>query len=372
MYNYKLQELKSILVSTQSFIDNEALDAYCSLILNSRCLQHERGKTQRHHIIPRAYFKYIGKQCDHSDRNCVILKYRDHVLAHKYLMYCTTGKLSVAMGSAFTFIIGNQSCANNLDDLCIDFETDILQEDYEKAYQLSRDRFAARTDTEKTAFKAKFKGQHKGFIWIHSDDLGVEHFIDPQYIDKFPGFKKGRFPHSDAAKVKMSQSHKTSEKSKRAREKALITKMKNFEKKRQNGDILLIKKHTEKILCVDLNLEFSSIKEAKYWLGRGDIEACCRHRQKKAGNHFWAFANDAEWIEKLKVEIDKCNKKKNLQMQRKNKPGLRIKCLEADMEFSSVTAGKRWLVEQNKCGDIYHALVDPEATAGGYHWIKVS
>lgn len=77
------------LKNIDSFIDNEFFSLYCSLIENNLLTSCKRGITQRHHIIPRYYFKRLNLPVDNSKENLVNLQYKDHILAHYYLSLCS-------------------------------------------------------------------------------------------------------------------------------------------------------------------------------------------------------------------------------------------------------------------------------------------
>ena len=47
----------------------------------------------------------------------------------------------------------------------------------------------------------------------------------------------------------------------------------------------LIEAKKVKVICLETGQVFNSIKEAKQWIGKGDIVACLRGRQKSAGLH---------------------------------------------------------------------------------------
>ena len=49
--------LKNNLISLGLAVDNKFLDSYCSLIESNRETKREKSKTQKHHIIPRYYYK---------------------------------------------------------------------------------------------------------------------------------------------------------------------------------------------------------------------------------------------------------------------------------------------------------------------------
>lgn len=65
--------------------DNEYADLYVDLINCNLTTRAMKYKTQRHHIIPKYYFKYNKLEIDNSSSNIVNLLYKDHLLAHYYL-----------------------------------------------------------------------------------------------------------------------------------------------------------------------------------------------------------------------------------------------------------------------------------------------
>lgn len=80
--------LKETLLSLGCFEDNKYLDFYYNLIENNRHTKKEKFKTQRHHIIPKCYYKENSLELDNSSDNLVNLLYKDHILAHYYLCRC--------------------------------------------------------------------------------------------------------------------------------------------------------------------------------------------------------------------------------------------------------------------------------------------
>ena len=85
-------DLKDKLISLNMVIQNEYLDMYCILIENNRCTTKQKYRTNKHHIIPRSYFKENNIPVDNSLENIVNLNYADHFLAHYYLSMCCVGR----------------------------------------------------------------------------------------------------------------------------------------------------------------------------------------------------------------------------------------------------------------------------------------
>ena len=89
--------LKDTLINSAGFIDNDYLDKYCYLIESNRHTKQQwGGKTNKHHILPKSWFKLNNKEVDNSLSNLVNLPYRSHVLAHYYLCLCTCDELQFA------------------------------------------------------------------------------------------------------------------------------------------------------------------------------------------------------------------------------------------------------------------------------------
>lgn len=71
------------------FIENEFFDYYVNLIEKNIDNPVEKYKTQKHHIIPRSYYKMLNQLNDDSKENIVNLLYKDHILAHYYISKCS-------------------------------------------------------------------------------------------------------------------------------------------------------------------------------------------------------------------------------------------------------------------------------------------
>jgi hypothetical protein len=88
--------LKETLKSLDGFVENEYLDKYVVLVERHYGVHPRKCLTNRHHIIPKAWFKLNDKPINNDPNNLVTLPYREHVLAHYYLCLCTKGGLLYA------------------------------------------------------------------------------------------------------------------------------------------------------------------------------------------------------------------------------------------------------------------------------------
>ena len=92
---------KEELLRTGHFIDNSYLDDYIKLVNSTSTVRY----TERHHILPRAYFDLLEIATDNSDANLVRLSFADHCKAHWLLYFCTTDKLQYASQTAFVIMV---------------------------------------------------------------------------------------------------------------------------------------------------------------------------------------------------------------------------------------------------------------------------
>ena len=47
-----------------------------------------------------------------------------------------------------------------------------------------------------------------------------------------------------------------------------------------------------KVICIETGQVFNTVKEAKQWLGKGDIRSCLKGRQKTAGGYHWMYYDE--------------------------------------------------------------------------------
>lgn len=84
------QNLKEQLLRIGLVKDNEFLNKYVDLIYTNKNRTMEKFSTQGHHIIPRYFKKIIGDETIEAKENLVNLLFSDHLLAHYYLMKCSS------------------------------------------------------------------------------------------------------------------------------------------------------------------------------------------------------------------------------------------------------------------------------------------
>lgn len=123
-------EIKLKLLSSNLVVDNEYLDKYAMLIENNLTTKRKKFVTQRHHIIPRYYYKLNNLLLDNSKDNIVNLPYKYHFLAHLYLSKCSINEEFAYNNTIALYYMTNKVDFNSDWDK-VDLE--LLQEEYEKA-----------------------------------------------------------------------------------------------------------------------------------------------------------------------------------------------------------------------------------------------
>lgn len=85
-------DIKEKLLNLGIIENNDYFEKYLQLIISNAETKKQKYKTQRHHIIPKCYYKHNNLEVDNSSDNLVNLLYQDHILAHYYLCMCITDK----------------------------------------------------------------------------------------------------------------------------------------------------------------------------------------------------------------------------------------------------------------------------------------
>lgn len=105
-----MQKIKEALLETEQFLNNEWLDKYVVLVEANTATEPKVEQTfwsavQKHHIIPRCYYEYVGLPINNSQENLVNLTVNDHATAHYYLIKASaTGFMRSNMAAALNLI----------------------------------------------------------------------------------------------------------------------------------------------------------------------------------------------------------------------------------------------------------------------------
>lgn len=154
MLNFTKSELKTNLIATGEYGDNEYLDKYIDLLFDNQDQVYIKYQTQKHHFIPVANYgntssntlrSHAEKLADADIKNFKIdLLYKYHVLAHYYLSRCAITPRSVSINcKALRNVLRNtyyQKLANYIEERDLLLKLKGIQEAYSigtKAYEAS-------------------------------------------------------------------------------------------------------------------------------------------------------------------------------------------------------------------------------------------
>lgn len=221
--------VKEKLISLNLVEDNEYLSKYCNLIDN--CIWNEKLEDvyyEKHHIVPRYYFRINGLLIDNSDDNLVLMDFASHVLAHFYLYMCSSVEdykdanlyAIVRMLGKLSIDLSEEQIISHRDELLSARKEFCSNPKYHQGmrgkkqseYHKIRMRETARkwTDEQKIAKSKSMVGNSNasggsGMIFIHKGD--EQKRITEDQLDKFMdlGFKVGK---SDKIKLQTKIAYK--------------------------------------------------------------------------------------------------------------------------------------------------------------------
>lgn len=201
-------ELKEKLLETGFVIDNEYLDKYVALIVVNRHTKQEARKTNKHHILPKRYFKNKGLPVDNSRENIVNLIYKDHLLAHLYLSGCTVGQDRYWNLYSVMRLTGQKYLSKDTFEQIKNL--DYYQTLYEEAISAAPNHRKGAKVSPETIQKMRDaqKNHHptnKGTVWIHNDGEEIMIKIDilQEYLNN--GYLVGRkYRHSEESLKKIA------------------------------------------------------------------------------------------------------------------------------------------------------------------------
>jgi hypothetical protein len=110
-----MRDVYNTLKDSQYFIDNEYLLKYCKLVEMYSGRRSSGKFINKHHIIPKCWYKLTGNEINNCLNNLVYLPYREHVLAHYYLCLCTQDPLQFGNQLALICLISRSSKLNTVD-----------------------------------------------------------------------------------------------------------------------------------------------------------------------------------------------------------------------------------------------------------------
>lgn len=198
------QDIKTKILSTNFFSDNDYLDKYIHLILSNGS-QTDRFERQKHHIIPRSYFKIVNLKIDNSDNNTVYLSYSDHILAHYYLYFCTSDvNLKRKLGIAFEMM--SNEFISYFDVTNLDRYDELYSQNIEARSYVAKTRKRTPIAQEtKNKISLANSGRYVGDIWVNKD--GHNKHIKKSLLSYYLscGYKVGRDDPEACKKISDSQ-----------------------------------------------------------------------------------------------------------------------------------------------------------------------
>ena len=190
------EELKIKLLDTGLFLNNEFLSKYVDFLLNNsnkdKDQMNEALYIEKHHIIPKSYFRIKKNKIDNSQDNVVCLTCLNHMIAHYYLCLCTDGQLKVAMLRAFGLLINSKAdllALPELEALKILAQYNDLIISIKRLQQETCKQLGAKSKTveHKLALK-KARDLHsttKGKKSIYNPELNVVKFVLPDELEYY-------------------------------------------------------------------------------------------------------------------------------------------------------------------------------------------
>ena len=208
-------ETKQRLMSA-GYVDNEYLDAYVGIIMQNKYTPVIKWKTQKHHILPKHYYKLHNLPIDNSDINLVNLKYKDHCLAHYFLALCAPNKYERYCNfQAVLHVLGNRNYLQNFDyheDTAQLIELDKWDELYKQAIQTRSELYMGRgkgtTITEKQ--KQQISKKNSNLIYISKDGMikKISSNYLQAYLDEGWTIVKRNLSEETKAKIRQAKSQR--------------------------------------------------------------------------------------------------------------------------------------------------------------------
>lgn len=180
--------------------EDENFENYKQIIMNENnsVLKYVSGITQKHHILPKSYFKKHQLKIDNSEDNIVILYHRDHILAHYFLALCAKdGWFKYATEFAVCSMINEAKLPSSKDELMSKMP------EYEKLYK----DFCHRQSLKKSLGNGPKTTLGKKSIY--NKQLNVVKFVLEDELQFYlnSGWVLGGKPLSEEAKKKIGRSN---------------------------------------------------------------------------------------------------------------------------------------------------------------------
>lgn len=168
-------------------------------IINLAKIQNVNGKFEKHHIVPRCWYKINNMTVDNSSTNLVNLTKEQHAKVHKLIPLCCDDKISGRMNRCKALMTGSRNLGIKQDTTWIKNHADALRGKKQKSKRtpehckkLSESIKQKYNDPE---FRRMNSERQKGHKWSNGS-LGM-HWYNNGIVNKFTytcpdGFVKGR------------------------------------------------------------------------------------------------------------------------------------------------------------------------------------
>ena len=337
------QELKTKLLETNCFKDNEYFEEYIKLIIANEFTQKEAFKTNKHHIIPQCYYTNLNIEVDNSKENIVNLLYKYHILAHYYLSLCTVGRLKYQMASAFFKLLSRKYMYEKFNPKDLDKYQEVYENNRRYMAEVVRniERKPLSEETKKRLSKA-LKGKAG-----YRDDYNKKKQSDRMKGNTYRRGKKME-PQS-CLRISISRSGKPLPEGTGNKISIAKTGFKYTEESKklmsQNGK----EKYHKPVVCVETGEVFNSIRgaEIKYNI---ELQGKLNKPSVVTAGYHWCYLQD---FKNFEIKIKPYSRRK-------------IKCLETNEVFNSLKDIK------NVYGRVESCKIDnPNTTYKGLHFVSV-
>lgn len=293
------KDLKDKLLQTGYFEDNEYLELYIKLMIVNKNRLYLKKSTNKHHIIPKSYYKMSNIPIDNSKENLINLLYKDHILAHYYLCLCTINELKQKQVFAFFSLVNRRWCYKNfVPETDLTSFQDLFKLKCETISKMNKGRSVSeefRDKCRKRMLGKKLpsagKKKSKKIICIETQQI----FNSLQEANKWLGVQ-----------VIPALKHYNNQETVKGYHWAYLDDIETqvkYEKFKYKEPHILSKR---KVKCVETNIEFDSVAEAVRWLHknnkRGDVESCIRGKQQTAGGYHWLLIKNSEGVSYISEE----------------------------------------------------------------------
>lgn len=310
--------LKEKLLSLNVFEDNEYLDKYVNLIEDNIKTIKEKFKTQRHHIIPKNYYKISRLKIDNSRENIVNLSHKNHIIAHYYLsLCCLDDELRFYNENAFYFLYNCSVKELDLSELGLD-KLQILYEDYVKylSYNNSGNKNPMYGKTLSDEAKDKIRVANIGRVISDETKLKLKRKRSDEFKQKLKDYYKNNGSPLKGKKMTIDEKIKISETTRMGMniwkksnlesfnnwKKSISTALKGVSKTIEHRENISRAKigdknpmygkksgHRKPVICIETQMVYESVLDAIKVTGISHIRDCCKEKLKTAGGYHWKY-----------------------------------------------------------------------------------